>query len=229
MMINRTALTKNVLKDGSKPALGFIPVGLHTNQKTGADFAKTTQVKSAVAYDKTKAKKLFEEGMKESGQSQLNLTLLADDTDVSKQVAEYLQGAFENLPHVKVTIKSIPKAQRLQAMNAGNYDMVVTGWQSIFADAYNFLDVWISDSSYNSSGYKDTKLDQLLSETETKYGNDPQKRWTMLQDAEKILMKDQGTLPLYQADNLQLLRSNVKGLSFNPNGTPYDFKTAYLK
>ena len=229
MMINRAALTKKVLKDGSKPALGFVPIGLHTNQKTGADFAKTTQVKSAVAYDKEKAKKLFEAGMKEAGQSQLNLTLLADDADVSKQVAEYLQGAFEDLPNVKVTIKSIPKAQRLQAMMSGNYDMVVTGWQSIFADAYNFLDVWISNSSYNTSGYKDAKLDQLLSETETKYGNEPQKRWTMLQDAEKILMKDQGTLPLYQANNLELLRSSVKGVSFNPNGTPYDFKTAYIQ
>lgn len=186
-------------------------------------------MKSAVAYDKAKAKKLFEAGMKEAGQSQLNLTLLADDADVSKQVAEYLQGAFEDLPNVKVTIKSIPKAQRLQAMMSSNYDMVVTGWQSIFADAYNFLDVWISNSSYNTSGYKDAKLDQLLSETETKYGNEPQKRWTMLQDAEKILMKDQGTLPLYQANNLELLRSSVKGVSFNPNGTPYDFKTAYIQ
>jgi peptide/nickel transport system substrate-binding protein/oligopeptide transport system substrate-binding protein len=229
MVVDRNAVTKNVLKDGSKPALGFVPIGLQTNQKTGADFAQTTQVKSAVAYNKAKAKKLFAEGMKESGQSELNLTLLADDADVSKQVAEYLQGAFESLPHVKVTIKSIPKAQRLQAMMSGNYDMVVTGWQSIFADAYNFLDVWISNSGYNTSGYKNTKLDQLLSETETKYGNEPQKRWTMLQDAEKILMNDQGTLPLYQANNLQLLRPTVKGVSFNPNGTPYDFKTAYIK
>ena len=87
----------------------------------------------------------------------------------------------------------------------------------------------LAATQQNTSGYKNTKLDQLLSETETKYGNEPQKRWTMLQDAEKILMNDQGTLPLYQANNLQLLRPTVKGVSFNPNGTPYDFKTAYIK
>lgn len=135
MMINRAALNKKVLKDGTQPALGFVLIGLHTNQKTGADFAQTTQVKSAVAYEQDKAQKLFEAGMKEAGTSQRLLTLLADDADVTQQVAEYLTGAFEDLHNVQVNIKSIPQAQRLTAMMTGQVDMVDSGWTSIFADA----------------------------------------------------------------------------------------------
>ena len=229
LTIDREALVNNVLKDGSKAALGFIPVGLGTNADTGKDFAKTTQVKSAVSYDLANAKKLYAKGAKAAGITSLNVNLLADDTDNSKAVAEYIQGALEQLSGVKVTITAIPKAQRLQKQNSGNYDMVVTAWQSVFADPYNFLDVWISNASYNRSGWKNAEFDQLLDESENKDGNNVAARWSALQKAEKILMNDQGTIPLYQANTLQLVKQNVKGINFNPSGVPYDFKGAYLK
>lgn len=229
LTINRQALAKNVLKDASTAALGFVPVGLATNASTGKDFAKTTQVKSAVAFDLAKAKKLWATGKKEVGITNLKVTLLADDTDNSKSVSEYLQGALQKLPGLTITIRNIPKAQRLQEQNSGNYDIVAATWQSTWSDPYNFLDIWLSNSSYNNSGYKNATVDQLLSDSENKYGNDTQKRWKTLQEAETTLMKDQGTIPLYSANNLQLLKSNVKGIVFNPTGVPYDFKTAYIK
>lgn len=229
LTIDRQALVKNVLKDGSTAALGFVPVGLATNPSTGKDFAKSTQVKSAVAFDVAKAKKLWAQGKKQAGISSLKITLLADDTDNSKSVSEYLQGALQKLPGLKVTIRNIPKAQRLQEQNSGNYDVVAATWQSTWSDPYNFLDVWLSNSSYNNSSYKSATVDSLLNDSENKYGNDTQKRWTTLQAAEKTLMNDQGTIPLYTANNLQLLKPDVKGIVYNPTGVPYDFKTAYIK
>lgn len=226
LTIDRKALVDNVLKDGSKAPLGFVPVGLATNSNTGKDFAKTTQVKSGVAYNLAEAKKLWAQGKKETNTKNLNVTLLADDTDNSKNTAEYIQGELQKLDGVKVTIRSIPKAQRLQEQTSGNYDMVAATWQSIFSDPYNFLDVWISNASYNNSGWKNTEFDQLLTDSETKYGNNIDQRWATLQKAEKILMNDQGTIPLYQANNLQLVKSGVKNVNFNPSGVPYDFKYA---
>ncbi|KRL52880.1 ABC-type oligopeptide transport system, periplasmic component [Lacticaseibacillus manihotivorans DSM 13343 = JCM 12514] len=229
LTINRQALVKNVLKDDSTAALGFVPVGLATNSITGKDFAKSTQIKSAVAFDLAKAKKLWQAGKSEIGITKLNITLLADDTDNSKSVSEYLQGALQKLPGLTVTVRNIPKAQRLQEQNSGNYDIVAATWQSTWSDPYNFLDIWLSNSSYNNSSYKSTKVDQLLDDSENKYGNDSQKRWVTLQAAERQLMTDQGTIPLYTANNLQLLKSKVKHVIFNPTGVPYDFKYASIR
>ena len=46
--------------------------------------------------------------------------------------------------------------------------------------------------------------------------------------AEKILMRDQGTIPLVQVAHPQLLKTDVKNVSFNPTGVPYDFKNVYF-
>ena len=54
------------------------------------------------------------------------------------------------------------------------------------------------------------------------------KRWDKLVAAAKILMKNQGTIPLIQVAHPQLLKTNVKGVSFNPTGVPYDFKNVYF-
>ena len=41
-------------------------------------------------------------------------------------------------------------------------------------------------------------------------------------------MNDQATVPLIQTANPQLLKSKVKGVTFNPVGIPYDFKNVYI-
>ena len=46
--------------------------------------------------------------------------------------------------------------------------------------------------------------------------------------AEKELMDQQGTIPLYQVAKSQLLRSNVKNVVYNPAGVPYDWKDTYI-
>src|SRR5699024_11034646 len=104
----------------------------------------------------------------------------------------------------------------------------LAGWQSVFADPINFLDVFESDSSYNTTGWKSSEFDKLLDEAENQDGNQPTTRWAKLVKAEKVLINDQGTIPLYQAAKSQLLRSNVKGIVYNGAGVPYDFKTTYI-
>ena len=183
---------------------------------------------SGVAYDVAKAKKLLAKGFAATGTKSLNLTLLTNDIETTKSVGEYLQSQFEKLPNVKVTLKSIPSAQYLQLKSAGDYDLAIAGWQSVFGDPINFLDIWESDSSYNSSKWHNAEFDQLLDDAENKYGNNATKRWDTLVKAEKLLLKEQATIPLYQSNNLQLLKSKVKGINYNPSGVPYDWKTTYI-
>lgn len=228
LAINRQQLVKNVLQDGSVASKGFVPAGMGNNPKTGEAFNQEAEVKSAVSYNLKQAKKLLAKGYKATGTKAINATLSVSDTDSSKQTAEFVQSALEKLPGVKITIKTVPYVQLITQQNNGNYELTFSGWQSVFADPINFLDVFESNSSYNTTGWKNKQYDQLLNESENQDGNQPTKRWAKLVAAEKVLMNDQGTIPLYQQAQPQLLRKNVKNVVYNPAGVPYDFKLTYI-
>lgn len=226
--IDRKSLVNDVLADGSVAAKGFVPSGMGNDPKTGQAFQDEAYVKSAVSYDLKKANALLEKGYQETGITTLNVELSVSDTDSAKKIAEFLQSSLERLPNVKVTITSIPYTQLITRQAAKDYELTVKNWQAIIADPINFLDVFESDSSYNNSGWKNAEYDRLLDEAENKYGAQPEKRWQLLVKAEKLLMEDQGTIPLLQVAKPQLLRPSVKGVYFNPTGIPYDFKTVSL-
>ena len=228
LAIDRKQLTDKVLEDGSVPLKGFVPSNMGTNPKTGEAFNDEAYVKSAVSYDLKKAKQLFKAGMKAEGLTSLKVNLITSDTDSSKQAAEFLQSKLEDLPGVRVSVSKLPFVQMLARQSAQDYDMTVKTWQSVFADPINFLDVYESGSSHNSAGFKNAEFDRLLTQSENDYGNQPEKRWANLVEAEKILMNDQGTIPLYQVAKSQLVRENVKGVVYNPAGVPYDWKEAYI-
>ncbi|NLR32059.1 peptide ABC transporter substrate-binding protein [Levilactobacillus tujiorum] len=228
LAIDRTQLVNDVLQDGSVASKGFVPAGMGNNPKTGEAFNQEAYVKEGVSYNLKQAKSLLAKGLKQTGDKQLNVTLSVSDTDTSKQTAEFVQSSLEKLPNVKVTIKTVPYVQLITQQNNGNYELTLAGWQSVFADPINFLDVFESDSSYNTTGWKSTQFDKLLDAAENQDGNKPATRWSKLVQAEKVLINDQGTIPLYQAAKSQLLRSNVKSIVYNGAGVPYDFKTTYI-
>lgn len=228
LAIDRSQLVNDVLQDGSVASKGFVPGGMGNNPKTGEAFNQEAYVKSGVSYNLKQAKSLLAKGLKQTGDKQLNVTLSVSDTDTNKQTAEFLQSSLEKLPNVKVTIKTVPYVQLITQQNNGNYELTLSGWQSVFADPINFLDVFEADSSYNTTGWKSKQFDKLLDEAENQDGNEPTKRWAKLVKAEKVLINDQGTIPLYQSAKSQLLRSNVKSIVYNGAGVPYDFKTTYI-
>lgn len=228
LAINRKQLTNNVLKDGSIPAKGFVPSGMGNNPKTGTPFEDDAYAKSAVSYNLAKAKQLLREGYKESKTNSIKITLLVSDDDTSKQTAEFLQSKLDQLPGVQISVQTIPYTQLISRQTAGNYQATIKNWQAVFGDPINFLDVFQKGSSYLNNGWNNNQFNKLLNESENVYGNQPVKRWARLVEAEKVLMKDQGTIPLVQVAKPQLLKTTVNGVSFNPTGVPYDFKNVRI-
>lgn len=228
LAINRESLAK-VLSDGSVAAKGFVPSGMGNNPTTGEAFYKEAYVKEAVSYNLKEAKKYLAKGYKELGIKSLNLNLTVSDTDSAKQVGEFLQSKLGGLPGVKITVTTLPYTTLISRQSAGNYQLTIKNWQAILGDPINFLDVFEKDSSYNTSGFASSKYDQLLNEAENVYGNKPVQRWKRLVAAEKLLMNEQGTIPLIQTAKPQLVQSYVKNVSYNPLGIPYDFKLVYIK
>jgi len=224
MSIDRNQLTSKVLADGSQNPLGYVSAGLAENPKTGQDFAKEAQVKSAVTQNLTQAKKLLKEGLKEEGMSSLKFTLMADDTPAGKATNEFLQSQIEKLgSNVKVTVQNIPFKTRLTNSTNGKFDAVVTGWGADFADPISFLQLFVTGNSNNNGSWSNKEYDKLIKASSTTDANNEEKRWDDMVKAEKILMKDQGIVPIYQQAASQLWNTKLKGEVYNTSGINFDY------
>ncbi|MEJ6400895.1 peptide ABC transporter substrate-binding protein [Nicoliella lavandulae] len=228
LAVDREQFVKDVLGDGSTPTKGF--VGNNLASYNGKDFADEGYVKDAASYNLAKAKKLFKKGMAELHLKTLNLTLTYDDTSAAKSTTEFLQSNFEKLPGLKVSNINVPRQQRIARSFAGNFDMVVTGWDPSFPDPIAALSIKTSNSSINFSKWKNKEYDSLLAKSENDDANNLTKRWQDMVKAEKVFGNDQGAIPFYQNTNPVALKDNVKGLNYTPTGSvSWDFSKGYVK
>lgn len=232
MSINREQLTNNVLGKTGGIERTIVPSGMSYAPKTNTDFTKEAALKSVSKYTEYNPKlaaKLWKEGIKETGQKNLNFTLLGDDTDGAKKQNEYIQGQLEkNLPGLNLTLQNVPFKSRLDKSTSGNFDIVVTGWNADYPDPVTFLDIFTTHNPQNNGKYSNSEYDALITKSKTTDANNEDARWNDLVQAAKLLEEDSGAVPLYQYYQANLTRTNVKNYRISPNGS-YNLVTVYKK
>ncbi|ETY74728.1 peptide ABC transporter substrate-binding protein [Lactiplantibacillus fabifermentans] len=229
LAINRKEYVSSTLGDGSTVAKGYVSEDLAKNSKTGKDFTSDASVPSAVEYNQAKAKKLFKEGLKEIGETKLNIKLLSDDTDAGKKATEYIQGSWEKLPGLTVTNQNVPFKTRLSRSESGNFDTVISAWNADFTDPISFLSLFTSSNSYNNGKYSSSEYDSLINKANGSDANNTTARWNDMVKAEKQLMNDQGVIPIYQQATSHLTRTSLKGIIYNTAGSQYNYKYMSVK
>lgn len=225
--INRKELSNKILTGSATPARTFTSAKLVKDPNTGEDFAKSAKTKGIDVYNLKKAKKLFREGMSETGKKKLKVQLLADDTDMSKRAAQFIQSQLEKLNGVKITIKTVPFKQRVNLSEKRDFDLVVSSWGADYADPSTFLDLYKSDSTFNEGGWESDEYDRLLSDAANKNVLDPKARFKDLANAEKIIGREAGVVPLYYQSQAVLLRTDIEHMVVNTSGANFDWKWAY--
>ncbi|MBE9388480.1 peptide ABC transporter substrate-binding protein [Vagococcus salmoninarum] len=217
LSLSNEEIADNIIQDGSKALHGLIPTGLMSNPTSNVDFREDTG--DYLAPDLAKAQSLWEEAQKELTLTELDLEILIDDDDTTKKVAEAMQASLEtNLPSLKLTLKRVPKKLRVELGDKGEFDLLLSGWGADKLDGTAFLDLFTTDSSFNSGSFSNLEYDALLEKIHTTWTNDPQARYEAMVAAEKILLDDVGIVPLYQKSQTSLIKPYLKGLVNYPVG-----------
>lgn len=197
-------------------------------QSFGQAVAQDSAAKEAQSYSPAKAKANFKQAQKELGTKNIQLDLLADDTDIAKKASEYIQSQLEtNLDGIKVNVQNVPFKTRLSRSSAGNFDVVLTGWTADFADPISFLELMTSDNPQNYGKWTNSQFDKYIAASNTT-GN-AQARLNDLVKADQTLLAEQGITPLYYANQAWLVRPSIKNVVYNGAGAPYNFKETYVK
>lgn len=227
--IDKEQFANEILGDGSLALNGFVPENFAKDPVNQEDFRKENG--DLLPYDLKEAQKSWDLAKKELGKDTIELELMSADSGTAKKTIEYVQGQLEqNLPGLKINLKSMPLQNRLDFQNKGEFDLVFGTWTPDYSDPINFLEFYDSKGGLNTAKYENPDYDKGLSEARFDLAKTPEKRWEKLLDLEKILIeKDAGVLPLYQGSVGYLKSDRLHDIQVFPFGRTVSYRLAYVK
>ena len=228
MALNREAITTDVLKDGSAPTFTSVPMDFAAGPD-GSDFsADQTMFSDVCKYDAAAAADYWAKGLEELGITELTLTMIHDADDAPIKVAQVVKEQLETtLPGLTVELQQMPKKERVQRMQEGEFELGLTRWGPDYADPMTYLGMWVTNNSNNYGFWSNAEYDKIIDECTTgETAMDATARWAALYDAEKIVMDEAVIFPLYTQCNAELISTDVSGIEFHPVALNRVYKNA---
>lgn len=225
---DKKAIVENILKDGSIVADFAVPTQLATGPD-GKDYRETAP--TYLSTDKAKAVEFYNKAKQELGKDSFTYTMIVEDTESAKNVAEFIQAEVQtNLPGVTVKIETMPKKNRVERMQQGDFEVGLTRWGPDYADPLTYLDMWITGSPNNYGFWSNKDYDAIIqSAKDGELALNPEKRWEELKKAEAMVMDEAVILPVYQKGNAVMIKKAVSGIEFHSIGINRIYKNADKK
>lgn len=208
LAIDRDILTEKVTGVGEIPAYNFVPKGINgyeAYQPEAAKLSKEERLKKAQAL------------YAEAGYSKdkpLKTEILYNTSENHKKIAIAVASMWKQNLGVetslsnqewKVYLETRRLKEKTQAFRAG--------WIGDYNDPNTFLEMFKSNSGLNDVALNLPEFDQLLADAEKE--SNPEKRFELLKQADKLLVESYAVLPLYTYVKAHLVKPYVKGFKNN--------------
>ncbi|MBP1920244.1 peptide ABC transporter substrate-binding protein [Youngiibacter multivorans] len=222
---DKEAIVKNILKDGSIVANFAVPTLLATGPD-GKDYRETAD--TYLSTDKAKALEFWNTAKKELGVTELKYTMIVEDTESAINVAQFIQSEIQTtLPGITIELQTMPKKNRVERMQQGDFELGLTRWGPDYADPMTYLDMWTTGSPNNYGFWSNKDYDEIIeSAKKGELALDLKARWEALKDAEAIVMDAAVILPVYQKGDAVMVKAGVKGIEFHSVGINRIYKNA---
>ena len=208
LAIDRDVITEKVTGVGEKPAYGIVPPGLTGYDNYLPDYAKLTQAERV-----EKAKKLFAEAGYGKDKP-LKLDVMYNTSENHKKIAIAVSAMWKQNLGVETTLTNQEWKVYLQTRREKkDTEVFRAGWIGDYADPFTFLEMHLSNSGLNDSGYQSEKFDGLVKQSGQE--QDAAKRMAILKEAEQTFIDDVALIPIYHYVTKRLVKPYVKG--YTPN------------
>jgi oligopeptide transport system substrate-binding protein len=207
MVVDREFITKEITKGGQQPAYSLVPPGIAQYQSGAARASFQGQpIEARLA----RAKALLEEAGFGPNKP-LKFTFSHRSTGDNPRIAPVVQQQWAKIaPWVQVQILGSETQINYEKLRNGDFDVGDAGWVSDFNDAKNFTYLLqTSTDQLNYGRYSNARYDALMEAADVE--KDANKRAKMMQDAEALMMSENGILPLYFLTNRNLVSPRVTG------------------
>ncbi len=124
--IDKEALCRDVIKDGSSPAYTIVPEGLAVDEN-GVDFAANSGTYQET--DKELAAQYWAAAKKELGVDTYSMEFLITSDEDAYTVGAYIQDQIQTaLPGVTVELKTVPFKNKMEYVMNGEFDFCIIAW-----------------------------------------------------------------------------------------------------
>jgi peptide/nickel transport system substrate-binding protein len=172
------------------------------------------------APDIEKAKQLVEE----SGTKGQKVTIIAEDTAVSKAIAVYLQSVLNEIGY-QAEVKPIsPNIQFTYIQNTNNKVQIsLSQWYQDYPAASNFLNVLFgcgsftegSDSSINIAGFCNETVEAKMKEAFALAPTDPEAANKIWAEVDRMVMEQAPAAPLFTPKHIDFVSKRLGNFQFN--------------
>ena len=211
---DREDLTNDILQDGSLPAYGFVPPAINPGP---GDQTFREANGDLVPKGVRSARQLWEKGVEELGGKEPKLTMLFDDSSIGRDLATYIQDQYKKNLGANLDVQIVTFGAALDKVSAEDYDISYAySWIGDYDDPMTFMDLYVSDSPNNNSFFDSEEYDRLIREAQTT--SDLQKRMQNMLKAERILIEQAATVPVYFQALAGLQKPEFKDYAYHSFG-----------
>lgn len=206
LAIDRKQIVEKVTQGGQQPAYSYVPPRANGYEST-----------ASVTENLDEAKRLLAEAGFPDGKDFPKIEFIYNTADNHKKIAESIQQMWKSGLGIEIELVNMEWKVFLDRKDAKDYQIARYGWGSE-TDFGGYLSLFLSDSSGNSSGWSNSKFDELYKQSTTLM--DHEKRMAVVQEAESILLDELPIMPIYFYTRNYMVDTRLK----NWHNTPTDMR-----
>jgi ABC-type oligopeptide transport system substrate-binding subunit len=203
LSLDRQQICDKLLQAGQRPARTLTP----------SDFGGAYPRPQGVQYDPSQAKQFMREAGYSDGQG-LRFRITFNTAELHRQLAEAIQAQWtEVFPRIQIELVNLEWQVYLATMRQMDYEMIRRYWTADYNDPFTFLELMLSGSSNNYTGWANAAYDQMVVQANASV--DPVERLKLLAQAEGLALEDAPFIPLYEGVTYFLTKPYVRGWHSN--------------
>ncbi|MCS7214135.1 MAG: peptide ABC transporter substrate-binding protein [Candidatus Calescibacterium sp.] len=130
-----------------------------------------------------------------------------------RKIAEVIKESWRKIG-VDVELESMEWKTYLSRLVNEKFPIFLLGWGADFPDPHNFMDLFLSNSGNNHTGFANRQYDELIEKASEEL--DTEKRVQMYDQAQRILLEQEvAIIPTFWGVSARLKRRNLK-IEYNP-------------
>lgn len=180
MSIDRRRIVDRVTRGGEKAADTLVPPG-------AANYLPT----EGLPHDPEQARRLLAEAGFPDGRGFPEVSYLfnaSSSAGLDGKIAVELQAMWRDILGVTVSLRQMEWKTYLAAMSSLDYELSRSSWVADYNDPNTFLDMFLSNSGNNRTGWKSARYDEWIERANSL--TDLRERAEVLREAETFLLKD---------------------------------------
>lgn len=207
MAIDRKEITENITRLDEPCAYSFVPPTALKNYRP--------PVEDGPKFDPEGAKALLAEAGHAGGEGITGLSILYNTGGGHENIAQAISKMWQKYLGVDVTLEGVESKISAARARSQDYTIRRAAWFGDYPDPTTWLDIRRGDDENNTTKWSNAEYDHLLDEAAD--AADPEKRMTLLRDAEAILLKESPMALIFHPVTV-MLYDPAKVTGYQPSG-----------